>query len=492
MKDLLQTLKNYVEEFNAQDEELYAQAIDNEQAYEWLSSQIPLLECPDPALEKTYYYRWWTFRKHFKQTPAGHIVTEFLPPVPWAGPYNSINCPSGHQLREGHWLSDEAGWVKEYIRFWLNRTGDPLAYSAWYASAVEDYCTLRGDAEWEAACLPALVSLYQSREALSLEPCGLFWSNDDRDGMEYSISGPGLRPTMNSYMYGDAMAISRMAARCGRNDWAELFAGKAERLKERIDSLLWDGDFYRTIPCQKGELTHLRARPEVPEEHRVRELIGYLPWYFGLPDKGRESAFAQLMDPDGFFAPWGLTTAEQRHPRFLFKHPHECLWNGLVWPFATAQTLTACARMLRSGGRVEGFGPEEYAMLLRQYAISHRLLGEDGRWRMWIDEVMHPYTGDWTARTHLKKEGWKKANGGYERGKDYNHSTFCDLVLSGLLGIGTDKAGCLTAEPMIPASWTYFRVSGIWHSGKRYTVLFDRDGSRYGHGTGVQVYVEEP
>ena len=125
-------------------------------------------------------------------------------------------------------------------------------------------------------------------------------------------------------------------------------------------------------------------------------------------------------------------------------------------------------------------------------ASKATLLGEDGRWRMWIDEVMHPYTGDWTVRTHLKKEGWKKANGGYERGKDYNHSTFCDLVLSGLLGSGTDKAGCLTAEPMIPASWTYFRVSGIWHSGKRYTVLFDRDGSRYGRGTGVQVYVEEP
>jgi len=54
--------------------------------------RIPLLDCPDKTIEKTYYYRWWTLRKHWKETPDGHILTEFLPSVGWAGPYNSINC----------------------------------------------------------------------------------------------------------------------------------------------------------------------------------------------------------------------------------------------------------------------------------------------------------------------------------------------------------------------------------------------------------------
>ncbi|MBQ2990505.1 MAG: hypothetical protein IJD60_04345 [Clostridia bacterium] len=491
MRDLREKLKGYVEKFNAQDEECFVQAVDNAHAYDWLAAQIPLLECPDQALEETYYFRWWTFRKHMKETPAGHIVTEFLPSVFWAGAYNSINCACCHHVLEGRWLSDEAGWMKEYIRFWLSRTGNSLSYSSWLASVVEDYCALRGDDAFEAECLPGLVSLYESWEEKSLQPCGLFWSDDDRDGMEYSVSGPGLRPTINAYMYGDAMAIARMAKRCGREELAKTYEEKAKRLREKIDAFLWDGDFYRTIPCEKGKIEQLSERPDVHPDHRVRELVGYLPWYFDMPDAGKEKAFAQLMDPDGFYAMWGLTTAEQRHPRFMFTHEHECLWNGPVWPFATAQTLTAAARMLRKHGAAEGFGWEEYRTLLRQYALSHRIQKDDGTWQMWIDEDMHPYTGDWIARTELRADGWKKERGGYERGKDYNHSTFCDLVLSGLLGIGTDKEGRLTAQPMVPQSWTYFKVSGVWHRGARYTIIYDRDGSRYGCGAGVSILPEE-
>jgi len=491
MRNLREKLKGYVEKFNAQDEECFVQAIDNAHAYDWLADQIPLLECPDQALEETYYFRWWTFRKHMKETPAGYIVSEFLPSVHWAGAYNSINCACCHHVREGRWLADDQGWMKEYIRFWLNRTGNSLSYSSWLASVVEDYCSLRADREFEEECLPGLISLYESWEEKSLQSCGLFWSDDDRDGMEYSISGPGLRPTINAYMYGDAMAIARMAKRCGKDDWAEAYALKAEHLKEKIDTLLWDEDFYRTIPCRKGEITQLEQRPPVHEDHRVRELVGYLPWYFDLPDKGREDAFAQLMTPQGFHAMWGLTTAEQRHPRFMFTHEHECLWNGPVWPFATSQTLTAAARMLRRLGSTESFGWEEYRTLLRQYALSHCLQRKDGTWQMWIDEDMHPYTGDWIARTELKADGWKKERGGYERGKDYNHSTFCDLILSGLLGIDANEVDGLTADPRIPENWTYFRVCGVVHRGRKFAIVYDRDGTRYGLGKGLQIMLQE-
>ncbi len=36
-------------------------------------------------------------------------------------------------------------------------------------------------------------------------------------------------------------------------------------------------------------------------------------------------AWAQLMDPRGFFAPFGPTTAERRHPGFKLSYEgHEC------------------------------------------------------------------------------------------------------------------------------------------------------------------------
>ncbi len=67
-------LKPYVDAFNKDDEELYAN-IPNAEAFEFLDGNIPLLECPDKDIERTYYFRWWTYRKHVKKTPDGWVIT---------------------------------------------------------------------------------------------------------------------------------------------------------------------------------------------------------------------------------------------------------------------------------------------------------------------------------------------------------------------------------------------------------------------------------
>ena len=251
-----------------------------------------------------------------------------------------------------------------------------------------------------------------------------------------------------------------------------------------MNRLLWDGDFYKVIPCEQHESFPADTRPIVPDEHNAREQIGFIPWYFRLPGPEKSAAFAHLTDEEGFAAPWGITTAERRHPRFMFKHSHECLWNGPVWPFATSQTLVALANHLHDHG--EAFVTKaDYYTLLHQYAASHCITGEDGRQRMWIDEDMDPFTGDWIARTELKADNWNPDRGGRERGKDYNHSTFCDLVLSGLLGIRREN-GRLCVSPIIPEDWDYFMVSGLTE--ENWTILYDRDGSRYGRGAGLHMF----
>ena len=70
--------------------------------------------------------------------------------------------------------------------------------------------------------------------------------------------------------------------------------------------------------------------------------------------------------------------------------------------------------------------------MLRIYAASQQLKRDDGKVVAWIDEDLDPLTGDWIARTILKPGGEGSV---VERGKDYNHSTFCNLVISGLVGI---------------------------------------------------------
>ena len=488
--DLLDKLNTYVRRFNETDEECYPQAICNEDAYTYLSQQIPLFECPDSQIEETYYFRWWTYRKHWKQTPKGHIVTEFLPPVSWAGPYNSINCAAGFHIREGRWLSDPDEWLKEYIRFWLNRDGDVQSYSVWMATAVEEYCTLRGDSAFAEECLASLITLYEDWEIKSLHPSGLFWSIDDRDAMEMSISGSGLRPTLNSYMYGDACAIARMAAKFGRLDIADTFQQKANKLQSLIETLLWDKEFYKVIPCERDGYIDIKTRPQIPKAHDVRELIGFIPWYFNMPKQGRAKAFVQLLDTSGFAADYGMTTAEQRHPRFMYEHEHECLWNGPSWPYSTSQTLVALANALHTDPQIP-LTKQHYYALLKQYAATHQRINENGTRVPWIDENIDPFTGDWIARTQLEKRGWDPAAGGYERGKDYNHSMFCDHVLSGLMGIGIDYKGELVANPMIPEDWDYARVSRILHGNRAFTVIYDRTGDYYGKGKGIRIMQDD-
>lgn len=65
-----QLLTSYIDQFNRADEETVYQQIPNAQAAAWLARQAPLFECLDPAIQQTYYFRWWVYRKHIKQTDA--------------------------------------------------------------------------------------------------------------------------------------------------------------------------------------------------------------------------------------------------------------------------------------------------------------------------------------------------------------------------------------------------------------------------------------
>lgn len=485
LNGLTNKLESYVNQFNRQDAEIYSQLIPNDQAFGYLLENIPLLDCPEKELEEIYYFRWWTFRKHWKQTEKGHIVTEFLPDVPWSGAYNSINCATCLHIREGRWLRDTQQWLPEYMDFWMNCYGNTDAYSAWYPAAMWEYCTLRGDFEYGLRNLPKMIAFYQRREQEHRHPSGLYWSVDNWDGMEYGISGVGLRPTINSYVWADARAIGNFATMAGDAATAQLYYDKAAELKAKVEKHLWADGFYKTIPAETHQAEALWERPP---ERNVRELIGYVPWYFGLPEPGKTDAFQLLNRQDVFAAPAGLTTADQGHPRFMEEFDHECLWNGPVWPFATSQTLVAAANMLRSEGS-SSFTPEDYYTLLLQYARSHHRTDEQGRILPWIDENMHPYTGRWLARDILESWGWPvEEKGGFERGKDYNHSLFCDLVLDGLLGIGPGPDGEIRVNPLIPEDWNYFWVENVMVQGNRYRIVYDKDGSHYGTAPGLHCY----
>ncbi len=133
----------------------------------------------------------------------------------------------------------------------------------------------------------------------------------------------------------------------------------------------------------------------------MRENIGYTPWYFDLPDDraGYEDAWKQLMDPEGFYAPFGPTTAERRHPEFQISPTlgDDCPWNGPGWPFATTITLRGLANVL-NGYRQNAISRQDYLETLQIYARSQHLKLDDGRVIPLVDEDLNPLTGEWLAR----------------------------------------------------------------------------------------------
>ena len=477
--------RHYIEAFNRTFKEEVVNVIPDSGAWDWMSANIPFFSCPDAAIEEIYYYRWWTYRKNIKETPAGFLVTEFLKPVKHASEFNALSCALGHHIAEGRWLHD-ARYLDGDVHFWLG-SGEAGGirknlhqFSGWVAAALYDRWLADGRAGALLPYLDALLADYAAWEQERLTASGLFWQRDVSDGMESSISGgrkvKNIRPSINSYMFGNARAIAAIAGMAGKPTIASEYQAKAARLKDLTQRKLWNRDaaFFET-------------RLENGEFAPVRENIGYTPWYFDLPDDraGYEAAWKQLMDPAGFHAPFGPTTAERRDPRFLADDHDDCQWNGFSWPFATTITLRALANLLHRNHPKE-ISRADYFDTFSIYTRSQHLKLEDGRVVPFIDEDLNPLTGEWTARAEkIRKKTY------YGRGDHYNHSGYADLVITGLAGLRPRADQVVELDPMLPAGkWEWFCLDRVPYHGRLLTIVWDQTGNHFHAGKGLRVLAD--
>ena len=496
-------LKNYVDRFNRNDNELYEQFISNDESFEFLNKNIPMIDLPDKDIEETYYFRWWTYRKHIKNTEDGYVITEFLPKVNWSKKHNTINCPAAHHIYEGRWLRDPK-YISDYINFWLYNSEDGIRqYSFWVADATLAFNSIHRNDSILLNQLEPLIKNYHEWEKIRKdENKSLFWQYDVNDGMELTVSGRILnkeiekfsveatRPTINSYMYGDAKAISKISYL--KNDFknADKFESKANKIKHELQKRLWNEDlnFFTVLPKNYNKTS---------KPLDVRELIGYVPWYFNLPDDKVEysQAWKKIKDTTGFSAPVGLTVTERSQSFFKISYEgHECQWNGPSWPFATTQTLKAMANFLNNYSNNKTISKQDYYNIFLQYANQHKLKNDKGETVNWIDENINPFTGDWISRTRLmdwEGNGWSDDKGGVERGKDYNHSGFCDLVLSDLLGIKPNIDKSIEINPLIPEDWEWFAAENIYFQGKEISLIWDKTGKYYNLGKGLMLFIDK-
>lgn len=467
-------LKKYVAYFNSIDSETVKNFVTNSQAYEWLSENIPLFECPDSIIENIYYYRWWAIRKHLKQTPDGFVFTEFITPVGHAGKYNTVSSALGHHISELRWLRNQK-YLNNYINFWLYvdpKTPKPHlhAFSSWLQYAIYNRYLVNKDKEFLRKNISALDQDYTAWENEKQVSSGLFWQYDVRDAMEESISGSrkeqNRRPTINSYMFGNAWAMTKMAEVLSIDSLKLKYSYKASKLQKLVNDSLWDykKNFYKVLHTN-GQLDD------------AREELGYIPWYFNLPTSDRKYAvqWDQLLDTNGFKAPWGITTAERRHPLFrTHGSGHGCEWDGAVWPFATTQTLKGLSNLLTRYPYHSLMNSSVFYDELHKYAWSHQKRG-----RPYLGEYQDEKTGEW-----LK--------GDNPRSSYYNHSCFADLVINDLIGLKPREDNVLEIFPLIPKNkWSWFFLDKLPYHGKTISIIWDKNGTHYGREAGLTVYENE-
>jgi hypothetical protein len=524
-------IESYVNEFNAEDRWFFQVSTDEEvsqvnngvyggqyvknadldqnghsDAFDYLKDNIPLFDAPDADLVKTYYFRWWTYRKHIKnigteQNPS-FVLTEFIDPVDWADPVtNTISCPSSHHIYEGRWIH-QSKLMDDYERYWMtNSNATPRRYSCWLADAIYARYKVNPDDGLVTELVADQTNLLNletnyngwvsgaTQSAYRDTDDGLFWQIDDRDGMEVSYGGSGKRATLNSYMFGDTRAIAQMFRIAAEYDTenaatylqkADLFDNTAESIKQAMLGYLWDpADEFFKVGYNDFPGGSLQGR---------RELHGFTPWYFNMPDDGGAVNYDLAWSHLGSFTTaYGFTSGAHDETGYNTGSVGSCCrWDGPIWPYATAITLKAMANLLRNYDQ-SYVDTDDYFNQLMIYSDSHEetyTIGGGPDTISCIDESMVSGGVDGGHWTQIGVPNTP-------RGFAYNHSTFCDLIISDLIGLQPRADGVVEVDPLVPqGQWAWFCLDNILYHGRTLTIVWDQNGTKYGQGSGLRVYAD--
>src|SRR6185312_10644274 len=97
-------------------------------------------------------------------------------------------------------------------------------------------------------------------------------------------------------------------------------------------------------------------------------------------------------------------------------------------------------------------------------------------------EDLDAYTGQWIVDL--------------PRSVDYNHSGYCDLIITGLCGLrpaAPDGAGDVQTivNPLVPkGTMDWFCLDRIAYHGHTLAILYDKTGQRYHRGAGLRVLAD--
>ena len=250
--------------------------------WDWYKANIPFFECPDADIQTTYYYRWELLTKHltYGSPNSGYSFTEFIDRPFWSGHTGRFRARRGTSSTRSAGCATRE-YARDYARYWFRTPGaQPRNYSTWLADAVWAVHRVHPDDAFVKGLLRDLKKNYEGWEKRRFVPeVGLFWQTGHDDGMEFNINSrqtrdilrgaPGYRPTLNAYLWADALAIARVAELAGDKKAAGAYRGKAAAIKENLQKKLWDPERRFFFPMSQ--------RDEEADGFKVKALTLTLP-----------------------------------------------------------------------------------------------------------------------------------------------------------------------------------------------------------------------
>jgi len=267
-----------------------------------------------------------------------------------------------------------------------------------------------------------------------------------------------VRPSINSYAYGNLQSLSDLYKIDEANyethrseHKATYYKKRASSLQQKVLDVLWNKDdqFFNTYSAGDNAFG---ARDY---EARVRESVGYTPWYFNMIPAQDYAQYGKAWDmfsaKNGFYNTVGMTTAEQQHPYY---NEHAYAWNGRGWPFENSVVYKGYANYLRDYKKKSTLAEKQLL-----YDYIEKLAKLHGTKELNI--------GEW----YIPSDG--KAFGGEQ---DYFHSSFPDIIIEDLLGFKASHNNSFSIEPLLPeGQWNYFYLGNLRYHDHDVDIIWEKD-----------------
>lgn len=421
--------------------------------YQGWFDEVPELRTGSTMLDRAWAYRWYILRscltepqlgylqgltategrshKHTKEpwTVVGH---EFSMLVPLSSPFHVVDLRwHGNPAIGSAVMTAAAATQTEDGQLCATKIRHrSKGYANYYGFAIAQFAKVHGrdslpEAAVETAVRQALrehrVGLRAGTDELPVEsdhkrtgkeyqPSYWYWHDYPTDAKDPATFTPLKRVDRAIYTYQNARAAASLI---GDDPRAAELTAIADTVREAVLAKQWDaetGFFY--------DLHH-----ETDEQARVRNVVGFYPWWAGITDEQHLPGLRAAIGPELFGTSLRYPSVAQDCAAFrpqggwmgnFIKGRNGCMWNGPAWPYTTGLALDAIGTAaLRHGDEDLA---AEFSAGLWSYLRSHF---HDGDLAVpYLVEHYDPLTGE-----PISDE------------PDYNHSSLIDLLVRYVVGL---------------------------------------------------------